>query len=88
MKILFTFVLSSQWSGDVKLANVKTQTITPEQINRQNKLLSKLIDVEAFSFEGEVFRGNRKVAVQQFIDNNPNPSDFYVWLQDNYKRLV
>lgn len=44
-------------------------------------------EIEVFSHENRIYLGNRTNAVKLYIKNNPEPSDFGVWLQDNYKQL-
>ena len=56
-------------------------------MTRSAKLIDKCKIVPAFSYEGIVYEGYIEKAVFDFIKAEPNPADFHVWLQKNYKTL-
>lgn len=62
-----------------KLASITNQS--------RFELWRQLDYVPAFSLGGRIFLGNASDAVADFIKANPEPADFYVWLQDNYKEV-
>lgn len=39
--------------------------------------------IHSFEYSGVVFQGDYHSAVENFVRNNPNGGDFYVWLIDN-----
>ena len=50
-----------------------------EQIMKSIKTRS----IEAFEYEGVIFKGNAYAAKLEFVYNNPTGGDFFVWLQQN-----
>jgi len=60
---------------------MKTQTIDP--IGRTLKLLAKCSEVHAFEYGGIKYLGYHVDAIKDFVKNNPELSDFHVWLQQN-----
>lgn len=63
-----------------------TQLMSPEQ-ERMMKLLNLCADVDAFEYEGVAYIGNRVDAIKRFVAATAYPSDFHVWLQQNYKQV-
>lgn len=63
------------------------RNFTDEDNERLLKLLDKTENVLAFEYEGVKYLGNNVTAVKRFINDNPQPADFHVWLQDNYHQI-
>lgn len=57
-------------------------------MTRKENLKSKGVQMNIFECEGRFYLGNFDEAIDNFIHNNPNLSDFSVWLQDNYKQIT
>jgi len=58
-----------------------------QESSRLLNLIDSCEDVHVFKHEGRMYFGNKTQAVKDYIKNNPTPSDFSVWLQNNYKEL-
>jgi len=56
-------------------------------MTRFERLKSKGVQLDVFQYEGRFFIGKLETAIQNFIKNNPDPADFYVWLQDHYTEI-
>jgi hypothetical protein len=61
--------------------------IRESEIKRRNNLVEQIEKVKCFKVGGLFFIGKYKEAVEKFIENNPEPADFFVWLQNNWKQL-
>ena len=57
------------------------------ETSRLLNLIDSCHEVEVFTHENRMYLGNITNAVKRYIKDNPTPSDFGVWLQDNYKQL-
>ena len=55
-----------------------------EEVSRYQKLQGCAKIINMFEYNDTLFKGNYNLAIQKFIYNNPQKSDFFVWLQDNY----
>jgi hypothetical protein len=64
-----------------------TTMFTPKQDELFKSAAKQIKEVEAFEYEGVIFKGNRRRAAVEFAWNNPTGGDLYVWLQDNYSML-
>jgi len=58
-----------------------------KEIKRKNKLRKQCSLNVCFEHEGRIYLGSPDKAVQMFIENNPNPADFSVWLQKNFREV-
>ncbi len=70
----------------INTKNTEEIDYTPEQL-REMSLFRKCIQIDCFMVEDRIFKGYFVSAVKEFTKNNPQPADFYVWLQDNYTEL-
>lgn len=64
----------------------RSRELNPDEI-RIMELLKKCTDVLAFEYEGVKYLGYHVTAIKQFVADNPQPADFHVWLQNNYKQI-
>jgi len=55
--------------------------------NRASKLIDKCKIVPAFIYEGIIYEGYIEKAVLAFVEAEPFPADFHLWLQKNYKQI-
>jgi hypothetical protein len=55
--------------------------------SRLLNLVDSCEDVEVFKHGSRMYFGNKIQACKNYIQNNPTPADFSVWLQNNYKQL-
>ncbi len=62
----------------------KLDSANYERFNERKK---ELMPVKCFKYNGVIFKGNYEMAAALFVYENPQPADFYVWLQNNYKQL-
>lgn len=58
-----------------------------QETSRLLNLIDRCVEVSVFKHENRMYVGNITNAVKRYIKNNPMPSDFSVWLQNNYKEL-
>ena len=58
-----------------------------KDLKRKSKLRKQCYLNICFEHEGRIYLGNPDKAIDSFIKNNPNPADFSVWLQDNFREL-
>lgn len=54
---------------------------------RYKKLQDKCTEIDIFECEGRYYYGTSVNAIKAFIDNNPQPADLSVWLQDNWEEF-
>lgn len=59
-----------------------------EDMSRLLELTKRCKRIEAFEFEGVKYLGNFVSACKQFCAETSYPSDFHVWLQNNYKSIT
>lgn len=57
-----------------------------EKLERYFELLDLCNQLQAFECEGVIFEGQRTNAVARYVGENPSKK-FFIWLQDNFKRL-
>jgi len=58
-----------------------------QETSRLLNLIDSCEEISVFKHENRMYLGNLTNAVKRYIKNNPTPSDFSVWLQNNYKEL-
>jgi hypothetical protein len=63
--------------------NIEHMSLYITEENNKKMRLLKTKRIEAFEYEGLIFKGNSYDAKIEFFFNNPEGGDFYVWLQDN-----
>ncbi len=61
---------------------------SPRQDNIVREVCKLTTELSCFKCEGEIFIGDRYLAALLFAEMNPDGGDFYVWVQNNYRRLV
>jgi hypothetical protein len=66
----------------------KSIFLSDEEVERMRNLLKNVKSVQCFEYEGTIFRGDKTRAAMDFVHQTKYPSDFYVWLQDNYKIII
>ena len=64
-----------------------TVQLNDDQYKRYLERRFELNHVEVFEYNGVFFKGDSSKAAALFVYNNPEPADFFVWLQDNYKTI-
>lgn len=57
------------------------------QYERMKQRMDELKPVQCFEYNGNLFKGDYKKAALLFVYNNPDPADFFVWLQNNYEQI-
>lgn len=55
--------------------------------SRLLRLVDTCKDMDVFIHENRIYLGNKVQAAKRFCKETQAPSDFSVWLQDNYKQL-
>jgi len=79
--------ISNGLMGSNKGEEFKYDQETSRLLNLAILLFDRCVEVSVFKHENRMYLGNLTNAVKRYIKNNPTPSDFSVWLQNNYKEL-